>query len=449
MLAPFRVPRLLVAVVFACAPLACPAADPSDNDTTNDTTGDTTDDDDQSDALPVGVFGIDVVAIDDADSTADLEPFFAATADADVIGLGESVHTSGGFYALKERLIRAIVDEQGVRVLAIETPRTAAKVLDAYVLGAVDPGDAPCSEVDAVRAAQTGVFAVFVDDHFISMLMSLCTFNQAHVDDPVHIYGVDAQQPELDAAAIAAYLQEHAPNDADRLLAALTTCLTSPVTLETTPEAYNACVDGLSAMTAYLDAHADVLSTADADALATFRIDLLSFASWQDEAFFFETDTARSYEVRDVAMGAIFLDAQARFFPGERVALWAHDYHLSMAHDQAAYSFPIGATTLGTVLHDTLGPRYQAFAISAVEIAINWPNVGTGVQPRGQQGVEDEVADLLVEGTHEAVLLGAASAQLQDGERNLGLMFSQCALGDNFSGIFVLRSSPSMDATYW
>jgi erythromycin esterase-like protein len=47
--------------------------------------------------------------------------------DARYIGIGESVHTSGGFYAMKRRLIEDLIANQGLRVLAMETPRTSER----------------------------------------------------------------------------------------------------------------------------------------------------------------------------------------------------------------------------------------------------------------------------------------------------------------------------------
>lgn len=437
-----RCVRPFVALVLACVSPACgPATEDPPPDGAVDSDDDDEDDDNDNLPLPAGVFGLDAVAV--IDSTSDLQPFLAATATTDVIGLGEAVHTSGGFYALKERLIRALVEEQGVRVFAIETPRTAAAALDVYVRGS----DPACTEREAVRAAQGSVFGVFVDNHFISLLMSLCTFNQTHTDDPVRIYGIDAQQPADDIVALTTFLQAHAPSDAEALLAGLDPCLTSSGTLDYPADAYDACIAGLASLTAYTQDQADTWRRDDADAFATFLIDLQSFASWQDEVFFFETDAVRSYEVRDVAMAAIFLDLQARQFPDERVALWAHDYHLSMAHDEAFRSQPAGAITLGTVLHDELGPQYQAYAITAVEMAINWPGVGEGPVDRFV-GLEDDVAPLFDTTDHEALLLDSTAALLQ-GDNSLGMTFVECNLLDNFNGVFVLRESAGMDAVFW
>src|SRR4051812_1109386 len=66
--------------------------------------------------LPPGVAAWRGPALDQP--TDDLAPLWALVGDARVIGLGESIHTSGGYYATKARLIHALVEEHGVRWFA-------------------------------------------------------------------------------------------------------------------------------------------------------------------------------------------------------------------------------------------------------------------------------------------------------------------------------------------
>lgn len=395
--------------------------------------------------LPEGIFGLVTPEFDDAANNDDLAAFYELTAAADVVALGESVHTSGGFYALKERLIRNLVVEQGVRVLGIETPRTAAEALNAWVHGTGD--SEPCSLAAAARVTNGAVFPVFVDDNFVAMLNALCVFNTEHPGDQVSVVGFDAQQPYDDQPAIAAALQRFAPDDSERLLAALTTCALDYET-EFTAEAYDTCVAGLSALTDFIDSNEAAFAVVDADALQTLRIDVMSLASWQDERHFEDLDMTRSYTVRDRAMAAILLDLRARRFPGERIVVWAHDTHISMDYDAEPHAFLLNYHTMGSVLHDTLGPAYQAYAINAVETAINWPGVGTGSQPSPFGGLEETVADLLVPDRREAVLVTRSSTELQE-IHDLGTWFQSASLTNNFMGVFVLRTSPGMDAVWW
>src|SRR5690349_13996770 len=51
----------------------------------------------------------------------DLQPFQAIVGDATVVALGESTHTSAGYYQAKSRLIRYMVEELGFRVVFLES----------------------------------------------------------------------------------------------------------------------------------------------------------------------------------------------------------------------------------------------------------------------------------------------------------------------------------------
>jgi hypothetical protein len=68
-------------------------------------------------------------------SKADLEPLRALIGDATVAGFGESYHTSGGFYRMKHRIFRFLVQEMGFRAFAMETNWQGAERAAAYVQG--------------------------------------------------------------------------------------------------------------------------------------------------------------------------------------------------------------------------------------------------------------------------------------------------------------------------
>lgn len=74
--------------------------------------------------LPPGFTRFD--GTDDALPSGELAPLWALCGEARLVGLGESIHTSGGFYAAKHRLIRTMIEARGVRVIAFGTPRDRA-----------------------------------------------------------------------------------------------------------------------------------------------------------------------------------------------------------------------------------------------------------------------------------------------------------------------------------
>ncbi|HSF42349.1 MAG TPA: erythromycin esterase family protein, partial [Thermoanaerobaculia bacterium] len=52
----------------------------------------------------------------------DLEPLRSLIGKATVVGLGETIHTSGGYYRMKHRAFRFLVEKMGFRVFAFESP---------------------------------------------------------------------------------------------------------------------------------------------------------------------------------------------------------------------------------------------------------------------------------------------------------------------------------------
>jgi len=388
--------------------------------------------------LPMGLHRVDT--LEAGGPTTDLAPFFAATAEATVIGLGEAVHTSGGYYALKERLIRALIEEQGIRVFVIETPWSYTGPLDTFVN---TPG---CIRGAAISATNGSVFWVFVDDNFIDLLVSICQFNAGQPEtDRVRIFGTDAQQPEGDIQAIEPFVRTNFPDEAEPLLAGLAMCSTTSVDFTSIPypaTTYEECLAGLDALELKVEESRESLQPLG-NALSIFELHLRSYRSWQGQAFFWmQEDFTASYSARDVFMGEALLKLRELYFPDERAVFWAHDYHIAAAHDQAFMNWPPGAITAGTVLKRALGDAYMPFAITSKETGINWPNVEFSGFP--STGIEYELGEL----GEELLFMDATAEPMQrDGVSGLGDML--LSLRDNFSGVFWIENSPGMRAIYW
>jgi hypothetical protein len=70
----------------------------------------------------------------------DLEPLRQMIGNATIVGLGETIHTSGGFYRMKHRAFRFLVEKMGFRVFAFESPWEKAEEVRRFV--AACEGDA-------------------------------------------------------------------------------------------------------------------------------------------------------------------------------------------------------------------------------------------------------------------------------------------------------------------
>lgn len=102
--------------------------------------------------------------------SADLEPLRGIVGKATVVGLGESIHTSGGYYEAKHRLFRYLVEKLGFRVIAFETPWLDGDTANAYVQTCDGDPD----------AATAGFFGVWRSAELSALIGWMCEWNRTH-----------------------------------------------------------------------------------------------------------------------------------------------------------------------------------------------------------------------------------------------------------------------------
>jgi erythromycin esterase-like protein len=315
--------------------------------------------------LPAGVTALTIPP-----AASELAPLDEIAARVQAIGIGESVHTSGGFVDAKASLVQHLVETQGYRAIAFESPRAGvAKKMAAYV--------ATCTG-DPVNA-MGGLFRVWWSPATRDLMSWLCKFNSAHAADPVKVVGFDMQEPVDDSAAINAFLTSAAPADAAALGTGLTTCSsTYDVSPATTDSDYASCIAGLDKLDAYYTDHAAALAAAGADAFTDAKLDALSFRAWQTERYQYTRNAKASYEARDIGMAAVFADARARALAGKKTILWAHNYHLAKQHSAVTEGYPPNAKNLGEIVATEMGATYAAIGLVGWDVQIAWPGVGDG-----------------------------------------------------------------------
>lgn len=123
------------------------------------------------------------VPLDTVDAAApldDLQALRRMIGDAQVVGLGESVHGAAELITLKHRVLRFLVEEKGFRSVAWEEQWTTGVVVDDYITGRTD-------DLDAVMG-QMG--PQWQSDEVADVLRWLQDFNAGR-DDKVHFVGVE------------------------------------------------------------------------------------------------------------------------------------------------------------------------------------------------------------------------------------------------------------------
>lgn len=128
--------------------------------------------------------------------------------DAAVVGLGEATHGTREFSELKACLVRHLVEERGLRLLAIEAAFADAVAVDEYVRGEYDgPASAAIAEMG---------FWTWSTEALRDLVEWLRAFNEGRPrDDRVRVFGVDVQDVGGSADALLDYLAATAPADED------------------------------------------------------------------------------------------------------------------------------------------------------------------------------------------------------------------------------------------
>ena len=113
----------------------------------------------------------------DAELSSLLEKHIAA---ADVIAIGESVHGSAGFLAIQTRLIRYLVERQGLRLIVWENPTLRSLELADWVFACTRKQTPPPLDVLYMPTASD-----------LPLWNWICDYNRKHPNNPIVFRGMD------------------------------------------------------------------------------------------------------------------------------------------------------------------------------------------------------------------------------------------------------------------
>lgn len=347
-------------------------------------------------ALPAGVHALSGLAptLPSDDIEAALEPLGRP----DVIALGETVHTSEGYAEARVRILRHLIEHQGIRAVGFESSWRSAEVTRAYV----ERGEG------TLAAARFGLtFRAWQSRATSDFLAWLSQYNREHPTAKVTVFGFDMQDPAGNASYLRAFLSKAAPTQRERAKP-LDACLGArfesmidaahdPVDgpllrIETPmpPARHQDCLTGVEQIRQYLTAHASELGASSSEEelrLAQFAAQTLSASD--REHFYATTDLRKSFEARDETMAdgvALMRDLRAK---GERIALVAHNEHVMRARDflvTQQYDWK----SMGSWLAGRWGDKYAPIGLFARQVAFDWDGSGvTELPPRdGAHDVE-------------------------------------------------------------
>jgi erythromycin esterase len=276
-----------------------------------------------------------LASIDPVPASSDLSPFVAMAGDARVIGLGEGTHGSHEFFALKDRLLRHLVEDAGVTGFAIEASMPDAFAIDTYVrTGVGDP---------AVLLSHL-YFWQWNTREVADVIAWLRQWNEQHPAKPVGFYGFDVQFPSAAMDSV----EHYAARTDSALLANVESSYACLEDYRNDSEgkfakAYSSagdavwenCHTAVTAVPFMLQQSPGPSARELALAVQMARVVI------QWEALM----ESRRADVRDAAMADNVTWLLDREGPGGRLVLWAHDYHISRFPGSMGYDL---ANRLGT-----------------------------------------------------------------------------------------------------
>jgi erythromycin esterase len=389
----------------------------------------------------------------DSGSSAELAPLHAAVGDARILALGESVHTSGGYAEVKARIVRHLIEEQGFRVLALETPRADARAIGDYL--------ASCE--GSLHAAMNAIFWIFADEHMESLLEWICAFNRAHPGDPVAFIGFDIQQPWHDGPALVEFLDALPLPGAKELAQPIAGCdgvdaasadayygaggFEQPIT----PDQYADCAGATSAIESFFETHAGAIELeVGSRALSLARLALVGLSAWEDSKYFLAFDPAAAHQARDSAMATVLLETLSLDHPESRAVMWAHNFHVRHS-SESSVSYPMGVSSTGTKLRQELGSKFRALGLLSSLTETNWPAVTCGKLPG--PGPND-LESVLEQVGPQALFVDLADPELtlvRPGESygfGLNAGGDVAVPGEQFQGLIWLAESPAMTSVF-
>jgi erythromycin esterase len=387
----------------------------------------------------------------------DLQPLKPMLQDVRVVGLGEATHGTREFFLFKHRLVEFLVREMNFRAFAIEAGYASCVSINDYVSG---------GKITRAQALQSLAFPVWQTEEVAALIDWLRAYNQSVPPErKVQFVGYDMQDSGGPWEVIR-YLQNVAPGKASEVMA-LVKSISSAI-----QGAMNGSKDPLKALQPQIDNLISYFTQHEADFVSNTsrseyeeKLHRLRLLAQCADVFSRDWD-----ETRDRYMADNICYILTHQTPGARVAVWAHNAHISTGD---ANSTPGGGKAMGAFLRQRLGSQYYALGFSfsegSFQAMTNTPGGGTGyaqysVGPAGkgtlnwyfaQAGIGNYIIDFRHTPKDESVRQWLASPQpfcwvggynVPPNIKELWAAgnFLKSALGKEFDGIaFIQRTTRS------
>jgi erythromycin esterase len=274
--------------------------------------------------------------IEPGGSVSDLDDLRQLIGDARIVLLGDSRHDAREQWLLKHRLIEYMVKEMGFSVLAMEESLPCTSPLNACLLGERDDLDAALNEM--------GAWYIWDTDELLALMFALRTHNEEVTSGPkARVYGFDISDGARRGVENAlAFLSRVDASAAERLRRAIDLAPFSETFWSESlqnygrlaPEAADTLGAGLTRLVEALSERRGDLVARSGEAEYAWALRQAIVARQAHDMML--SGTRGSLEdvgtAREVAMADNLSWLLRVAAPGERVIVWAHNFHVARSH---------------------------------------------------------------------------------------------------------------------
>jgi len=346
-----------------------------------------------------------------------------------LLGFGEGIHTSDGFYQAKLEVFRYLIEHHGLRLILFETPWSRGEIIEEYLSGSASLAD-----------AMNGLLYVWQSESIASFLEWLKSLRDRGI--VVEFRGIDIQSPEKDFEILSHYGHAQYRDQfaefvkQDSLDVDFVSLKEAVVKAFHDAQEIHSCRDALLAMADEIEGiHSwehDRLTLAKTSLSEYVRaVTYLSLGNvLNDQSLYLKGSS-----IRDRGMAKI-----TECFLGDRKAvLWAHNLHI-IKHGLKNHARPHFG--LGDLLSERYERDYQAIAISSYDCDINWPQI-PDMRVIGLPHHEESAETMLGktdDGFHFYPLRGTRLGKT----KRLLQAIEVDQLEDHFDGLIYMNHSPAM-----
>jgi erythromycin esterase len=287
---------------------------------------------------------IPIKSVEAGNGFADLQPLKRILAKVRVVGLGEATHGAREFFQFKHRMVEFLVHEMNFNVFAIEASYANCLKVNDYVTG---------GNVSRAEAMQNLGFTLYHTEEVAALVDWLHDYNKtAPPERKVKFYGFDMHNDIGVARPVLDYIHRVAPEKTQEISETLNKVATAP------PDNPRGLLPEIDKLIRYF-----VLQEANFT-LKTSRMEYeenlhrLRLLFQVEDVFSMERD-----DMRDRYMAENILYQLPRERPGTRIAVWAHNGHVSTGN----ITWLPGGKAMGAYLRQKLANEYYALGFTFSE----------------------------------------------------------------------------------